>query len=106
MWSGRKKDPIILHTKLGNRHKLHFSHTGILQKYTKLVNETIVHESTNKTMYDHSTNCLKTQKVYLPADKKKYGDFVPAVYGPGDIRLSKAEIIHGSDSNKDGSEEI
>ena len=58
-------------------------------------------ESTNKTIYDHSTNCLKTRKVYLPDDKNKYGDFVPAVCGPGDIRLSKVEIIYGSNSNKD-----
>ena len=65
-------------------------------------NEAIVRESTKKTMYDHSTNCLKTRKVYLPANKKKYGDVVPAVYGPRDIRLSRAEIIHGSNSNKDG----
>ena len=53
-------------------------------------------------MEEHSTNCLKTRKVYLLSDKKKYGDFVPAVCGSGDIRLSRAEIIHGSNSNKAG----
>ena len=68
-------------------------------------NEAIVHESTAKTMEEHITNCLKTRTVYLLSDKKKYGDFVPAVCGPGDIRLSRAEIIHSSNSNKAGGAE-
>ena len=59
-------------------------------------------ERTKKTMDDYSTNCQKTRKVYLPTDKKKYSAFVPSVYCPVDISLSKAEIIHGSNSNKDG----
>ena len=53
-------------------------------------------------MDDHSTNCLKTTKVYILSDKKKYRDFVPAVCGSGDIRLFRAEIIYGSNSNKAG----
>ena len=65
-------------------------------------NEAINRESTAKLLYDHSNNCLKTRKVYLLSYKKKYGDFVPAVCGPGDIRLSRAEIISGSNSNKAG----
>ena len=51
--------------------------------------KTIVPESTKKTIYDHRTNCLKTQKVYLPIDKKKYDDFVPVVYGTGTLGCSK-----------------
>ena len=66
------------------------------------LNEAIKCESTAKLPDDHSTNCLKTRKVYLLSDKRKYGDFVPAVCGSGDIRLSRAEIIYGLNSNKAG----
>ena len=69
-------------------------------------NEAFHHESTAKLLDDHNTNCLKTRKVYLLSDKKKYGDFVPAVCSPGDIRLPREEIIYGSNSNKAGRAEI
>ena len=65
-------------------------------------NEAINRESTAKLLDDHSTKSLKTRKLFLLSDKMKYGDFVPAVCGPGDIRLSRAEIIHGSNFNKVG----
>ena len=51
---------------------------------------------------DYGNNCLKTKSVYLVADKVKYGDFVPAICGPEDIRILWSEILHGSTSNKDG----
>ena len=50
----------------------------------------------------HSTNCLKTNDLFLPEDKKKYGDFVPAICDPGDIRVSRSEILHASLGNKKG----
>jgi hypothetical protein len=51
---------------------------------------------------DHDGNTLKTDEIYTPADAKKYGKLVPAVCGPGDIRISRPEILHGSTANKDG----
>ena len=51
---------------------------------------------------DHNGNCLKINDLYRVEDKEKYGDFVPAVCGPGDIRISRPEITHGSTSGKDG----
>ncbi|KAF8454054.1 hypothetical protein BDZ91DRAFT_807668 [Kalaharituber pfeilii] len=49
-------------------------------------------------------NTLKTDSIFIASDKLKYGDFVPAICGPGDIRISRPEIIHGSASNKAGKE--
>ena len=51
---------------------------------------------------DHNGNCLKTNDLYRVEDKEKYGNFVPAVCGPSDIRVSRPEIIHGSTSGTDG----
>ena len=51
---------------------------------------------------NHDENTLKTDKIYMPADTKKYGRLVPAVCGPSDIRISRPEILHGSTANKDG----
>ena len=45
---------------------------------------------------NHNSNCLKTDDIYTPEDKKRYGDFIPAICGPGDIRISRADILHGS----------
>ena len=56
----------------------------------------------NRAASDHNGNCLKTNDLYRVEDKEKYGNFVPAVCGPGDIRVSRPEIIHGSTSGKDG----
>ena len=55
-----------------------------------------------RTTSDHNGNCLKTNNLYRVEDKKKYGNIVPAVCGPGDIHVSWPEIIHGSTSTKDG----
>ncbi|KAF8453402.1 hypothetical protein BDZ91DRAFT_808010 [Kalaharituber pfeilii] len=54
---------------------------------------------------DHNGNTLKTDGIFTAGDKLKYGDFVPAICGPGDIRISRPEIIHGSASNKAGKAE-
>ena len=67
--------------------------------------EVLARENLPRNVVDHSTNCLKTNDIYLSSDKKKYGNFIPAVCGPGDIRVSRAEIIHGSISNKEGKAE-
>ena len=48
---------------------------------------------------EHNGNCLNTNDIYTPQDKTKYGDFVPAVCGPGDIHMSRAETLNGSTSN-------
>ena len=55
----------------------------------------------NRAASDHNGNCLTTNDLYRVEDKEKYGNFVPAVCGPGDIRVSRPEIIHGSASGKD-----
>jgi len=51
---------------------------------------------------NHDGNTLKTDEIYTPADAKKYGKLVPAVCRPGDIRISRPEILHGSTANKEG----
>ena len=51
---------------------------------------------------NHNGNCLKTNDIFTASDKKVYSDFIPAICGPGDIRISRAEIIYGSASNKQG----
>ena len=51
---------------------------------------------------DHNGNCLKINDLYRIEDKERYGDFVPAVCGPGDIHVSRPEIIHGSTLGRDG----
>ena len=66
-----------------------------------MVGEVVARED-NLAIADHGNNCLKKNSIYLAADKAKYGDFVQAIYGPGDIRISRSEILHGSTSNKDG----
>lgn len=53
-----------------------------------------------KKLQDHRSNCLKTSDCYSPADIKKYGKPVPALCGPGDIRISRPEIMHGSGSKE------
>ena len=50
----------------------------------------------------HNSNCLKTNNIYTKKDKIKYGPHTPAVCGPGDIRVSRAEILHGSTATKKG----
>lgn len=55
-----------------------------------------------KRAINHNGNTLKTDDIYTPADAKKYGRLVPAVCGPGDIRISRPEVLHGSTANKDG----
>lgn len=50
----------------------------------------------------HKGNCTKTNEIYSKADEQKYGKLVPCVCGPGDIRVSRPEILHGSTANKDG----
>jgi len=45
---------------------------------------------------DHNGNTLKTDNIYTPADAKKYGKLVPVVCGPGNIRISRPEILHRS----------
>ena len=42
------------------------------------------------------SNYLRTNRIYTMKDKISYGSHVPIVCGPGDIRVSKAEILHGS----------
>ena len=54
---------------------------------------------------EHRANCLKTTDLYLAAEKAKYEGFRPQVYGPGDVRVSRSEILHGSTANKDGKAE-
>ena len=56
----------------------------------------------NSAASDHNGNCLKTNDLYRVEDKEKYGNFVAAVCGPGDIRVSRPEIVHGSTPRKDG----
>ena len=36
------------------------------------------------------------QKLYLPEDENTFGHFVPQVCGPGDVRVTLPEVIHGS----------
>lgn len=55
-----------------------------------------------RNIADNSTNCLKINDLYLPPDKKKYGNFIPAVCESGNIRVSYAEIIYVSIANKAG----
>ena len=64
--------------------------------------EVLERDNTRWDPANHSGNCLKTNDVFKAEDKEKYGDFVPAVCGPEDIRISRAEIIHGSAADKDG----
>ena len=40
--------------------------------------------------------------IFTLEDKKKYGDFIPAICGPGDIRISRVDILHGSAACKSG----
>ena len=56
----------------------------------------------NRAASDHNSNCLKTNDLYQVEDQEKYGNLVPAVCGPCDIRVSRPEIIHSSTSVKDG----
>lgn len=64
--------------------------------------EVLERDNARRDLANHSGNCLKTNDVFTAEDKEKYGDFVPAVCGPGDIRISRAEIIHGSAADKEG----
>ena len=66
---------------------------GLHKRIRNWWNKAFNRESTVQLLDDHSMNCLKTRKVYLPSDTKKYSNIVRAVCGPGDIRLSRAEII-------------
>ena len=59
-------------------------------------------EVINRAASDHNGNCLTTNDLYWVEDKEKYGNFVPAVCGPADIRVTRPEIIHGSTSGTDG----
>ena len=43
-----------------------------------------------------TTNAVK---LYLPEDEKSFGTFVPQVCSPGDVRITRPEIIHGSTPN-------
>ncbi|KAF8472149.1 hypothetical protein BDZ91DRAFT_717333 [Kalaharituber pfeilii] len=55
-----------------------------------------------KRNQEHDGNMHRTDRIYLPEDKEAYGELVPAICGPGDIRISKPEILHGSSSNSQG----
>ena len=50
----------------------------------------------------YNSNCLRTNRIYTKKYKIKYGSHVPVVCGPGDIRVSRAEILHGSTTTKKG----
>ena len=50
----------------------------------------------------HNSNCLRTNRIYTKKDKIKYSYHVPVVRGPGDIRVSRAEIFYGSTATKKG----
>ena len=65
-------------------------------------NDVIDRGSNVRSIEGHSSNCLKTNDIFNAEDKKKYGDFVPVICGPGDIRISRSEILHGSASDKNG----
>jgi hypothetical protein len=43
-----------------------------------------------------TTNAIK---LYLPEDEQAFGSFQPQVCGPGDVRITRPEIIHGSTPN-------
>jgi len=43
-----------------------------------------------------TTNAVK---LYLPEDEQSFGSFQPQVCGPGDVRITRPEIIHGSTPN-------
>ena len=58
-----------------------------------------------RVVAEHGGNCLKTNDVYLATDRAKYGMFRPEVCGPGDVRVTRSEILHGSTLNKDGKSE-
>ena len=75
---------------------------GFHNKLASWWQDVLDQDNTVRDVAKHSGNCLKTHDIFTAADKKKYGDFVPAVCGPGDIRISRPEIIHGSTANKDG----
>ncbi|KAF8418898.1 hypothetical protein EV426DRAFT_539251 [Tirmania nivea] len=55
-----------------------------------------------KKAINYDGNTLKTNDIYTPVDIYKYGKLVPAVYGPGDIRISRLEILYRSTANKNG----
>ena len=58
------------------------------------------HTPAGQKIQDHNGNCLKTSDIYTAQDQKKYGAPVPVVCSPGDIRISRPEILHGSGSSK------
>jgi len=78
-------------------------HTRILEWWQDIVKKGEA-ELTGKfgSALDDNGNTLKTDDIYTSADAKKYGKFVPVVCGPGDIRISRPEILHRSTSNKQG----
>ena len=54
--------------------------------------EVIKRPGPGATAQKHNSNCLKTNKIYTKKAKIKHGPHTPAVCGPGDIRVSRAEI--------------
>ena len=58
-----------------------------------------------RAVAEHGGNCLKTNDMYLAGDRAKYGMFRPEVCVPGDVTVTRSEILHESTSNKDGKAE-
>jgi len=64
-------------------------HHNAIAWYNRLVNRRTKPTGT-------TTNAVK---LYLPEDEQSFGSFQPQVCGPGDVRITRPEIIHGSTSN-------
>ena len=78
--------------------------TFVIPGFLKVIRQWWVERvaSDNLAIIDYGNNCIITNRVYLELDKAKCGDFVPAICGPRDIRISQSKILHDSTSNKDG----
>jgi len=63
-------------------------------KYATQWYERLIKRGTEPT--GTTTNAVK---LYLPEDEKSFGSFVPQVCKPGDVRITRPEIIHGSTPN-------
>ncbi|KAI5782405.1 hypothetical protein DFH27DRAFT_637468 [Peziza echinospora] len=57
------------------------------------------HAIHRKSHSEVGSNCTKIDTIYLAEDEKDFGPFVPCICGPGDVRITRPEILHGSGIN-------
>ena len=76
-------------------------HTKIQEWWTD-VNQRMEDKTTTAAnrIKDHRGNCMKTSDIYTKRDKERYGEPVPVICSPGDVRISRPKIMHGSGSSK------